>query len=467
MHKILKENSQSISNILSQIILNGTNFAMIVLFTHFLNPDDYGIVSLYLAYTLFVSTFIGLKVDGSINIAMTHLEREKQTRYLTSILVLSLISFVVTYCITVYFAESIEIFTGFNRKLIIILLIHSFGQTCFSFCSIYYIFTRQAEKNLKLSFFIAVSMICLSYLGIYWNCFDIEDYMVRILSIAIPYMLCIIFTCYHFLNFRITYRIIKESILFCLPISIPLIFHGFSHIILAQTDKIMLQKILYDNATVGIYSFITTFTHVINTIAIALNNTWVPIFYALLKSSDYKTIIKRSKNYGDIFLVLFLGFLMVSPEVVYLLADKKYWNGLNIFPILALSIYIVFLYFFPVNYELYKKKSKIVAVGTMGAALLNIVFNYYFIPKYGMLGAAIATLLSYLGLLGFHIYMSKKVIQGLFPYTSSFFMKYIGIAICGCCIYYGILQYSYIRWIIAVLLLIKLINTIKVNKKIF
>lgn len=37
----------------------------------------------------------------------------------------------------------------------------------------------------------------------------------------------------------------------------------------------MIQKLLDDNGLVGIYSFIVTFVHILNSIYTALNNTWV------------------------------------------------------------------------------------------------------------------------------------------------------------------------------------------------
>ena len=116
--------------------------------------------------------------------------------------------------------------------------------------------------------------------------------------------------------------------MFCLPICIPLVFHGVSQIVLGQTDKIMIQKQLIDDGLVGIYSFIVTFVHILNSIYTALNNTWVPIYYSYTKDGNYEMIKVRSNRYCKLFLCLCLGFMFVSPEFVRLFADKNYWGEL-------------------------------------------------------------------------------------------------------------------------------------------
>lgn len=51
---------------------------------------------------------------------------------------------------------------------------------------------------------------------------------------------------------------------------------------------------LVEDGLVGIYSFIVTFVHILNSIYTALNNTWVPIYYSYTKDGNYEMI----KEYG-------------------------------------------------------------------------------------------------------------------------------------------------------------------------
>jgi O-antigen/teichoic acid export membrane protein len=45
-----------------------------------------------------------------------------------------------------------------------------------------------------------------------------------------------------------------------------------------------------------------------------------------------------------------------------------------------------------------KNKTNYIAYNTIGAAILNIALNFLFIPKYKMIGAAVATIISFLAL---------------------------------------------------------------------
>ena len=87
----------------------------------------------------------------------------------------------------------------------------------------------------------------------------------------------------------------------------------------------MLQKIVnYDIA--GIYSFIVTFTHLINVIWLAFNNTWVPFYYDDMKYKRIGVIKGKTKNYMVLFTVLVMGFVLVSSEVAKLFASEDFWR---------------------------------------------------------------------------------------------------------------------------------------------
>ena len=256
--------------------------------------------------------------------------------------------------------------------------------------------------------------------------------------------------------------------MFCLPICIPLVFHGVSQIVLGQTDKIMIQKQLIDDGLVGIYSFIVTFVHILNSIYTALNNTWVPIYYSYTKDGNYEMIKVRSNRYCKLFLCLCLGFMFVSPEFVRLFADKNYWGGINLIPLIVLSIFFTFLYSFGVNFELYLRKTKWIAIGTTAAAVVNIVLNALLIPKYELCGAAIATLISYVLLFVFHQLCARKMQDELqYPYGILFFIKPIGIILMAVILFYIVQNLLIIRWGIAAIVGVYLVWNIVKNKSIF
>lgn len=168
------------------------------------------------------------------------------------------------------------------------------------------------------------------------------------------------------------------------------------------------------------------------------------------------------------FLCLCIGFLFVSPEFIKIFADSNYWGGMNLIPLIVLAVFFTFLYSFAVNYELYYKRTKWIAVGTSASALSNIVLNAILIPKFELIGAAVATLLSYLLLFIFHQLCAFTMkTDTIYPYKFSFFIKRIGVILIASAIFYFTKDAVIARWLIAVIVGVYLLLTIKKNRVIF
>lgn len=463
-----KDNMQVIFNILSQVVLNGVNFVLIMLFTHYLTTSNYGIVSIYQAYVLFFAILVGLNSQGSIGPAFVHIEKENRNNYLASIMLLAVLSFFVFIFIFTILMPTFSQFAQMSPLLIYLMIVHSFGNFCFNFANVKNVYSQKAQFSFFMSIFIALLMIIFAWIGVYYqNNKLLTPYLVRILGLALPYILCGIYVVFITFIKGNPFCILKRAWKFCLPICIPLIFHGVSQVILAQTDKIMLQKLVTEDSEVGVYSFISTFVHILNAIYVALNNTWVPLYYSYIKENKKEILLKRSKRYNDLFSILVAGFIMVSPEFVKWFSDVNYWKGILLIPLISLSIYMVFLYSFAVNYEIYYTKTKLIAVGTLAAAISNIILNIFMIPYLGMYGAGVATLIAYILLFLFHERCAKKISNNMYPYTKKFFIKNtLGILV-FCIIFYLFLEQWYIRWIIAIILGIILIYKIRYNKVLF
>ena len=446
-----KDNSQALFNILAQLVLNGVNFVLIMLFTRFLSTSDYGIVSIYQAYVLFFAVIVGISVQGSIGTAFAHVPKEEHDSYLSSIMLLAVISFFAILSIIALFIKPFIRFSELDAGLIFLMVTHSFGVCCFNFANIKYVYQRKAQNSFFMSLIIAGSMILLSIVAITQKNIPISEYLGRILSIAIPYIGCALYVSITTIIAKNPFVKIRHYWKFCLPLCLPLVLHGVSQVVLSQTDKIMLQKIMADNSIVGLYSFLVTFVHILNSLYIALNNTWVPIYYGYLKEEQYCILSSRSRKYNDFFTYLVVGFILVSPEFIKIFADARYWGAMELIPIIAISVYMVFLYSFAVNYELFHRESRWIAVGTTSAALCNIILNVVLIKPFGMYGAALATLVSYILMFVFHSVCSSKIIKGHFPYTYNFYLKNIVVVILASCLFWAFIDLWMIRWMLAVI----------------
>jgi O-antigen/teichoic acid export membrane protein len=228
----------------------------------------------------------------------------------------------------------------------------------------------------------------------------------------------------------------------------------------------MLQKMV-NNEIAGVYSFVVVFTSLLNVIWSALNNTWVPFYYDDMKSGCKEVIQRRTKNYIILYTVLVIGFILVSPEIARLFASEEYWSGIDLLPVYSVSMFMVFLYSFPVNFQLYHKSSLFIAIGTASAAIINLLLNYLLIPSYSMMGAAVATMIAYISLFVFHQLIAKYVVKHEYHFGFKDYgltLPAVGVSVIA---FYLLKDFWYIRWAIGVVLGIMLLRRILKNKSIF
>ena len=214
----------------------------------------------------------------------------------------------------------------------------------------------------------------------------------------------------------------------------------------------MIQRMV-DEASVGIYSLAATFGGLLDTIMYAFSRSWVPFFYDDLKSGKYDITRTRAKNCIELFSVISIGFILLTPEVFSIIADDIFFVGCKYIPLFVMAHYMGFLYLFPANYEIYHGRSDIIAKTTTFSAAVNIIFNYILILFFGVLGAVIATVFSHFILFLFHYISAKRIGNGNFPFHIKQFV-FPGVIVCIICfLCYLVNSYLFLlRWGIGILI---------------
>lgn len=466
--KLLKAkdvNTMAFFNILGPVLLNGISFFTVPIFTRALGTANYGVASLYVTWVQICTTVIGLQTSGTISTAVVHFPKESQNAYRSSVLTISLCSLTVVGVLAAVFLKPIRVATGFGTFVIVLLVLHSFGAYAVNFASSVFIYEKESYKNFLVTVTTAVLTVVVSLVLIEKVFPPQTNYLGRIVGLAIPnitvgFLLAAVTIAKGKTGFHKTYW------RYCFPLCLPLVFHGLSQTVLAQTDKVML-KAFTDDSTVGIYSLAVTVAHILVIVWSALNNTWLPVYYDDMQAGDHDAILKRSQNYIFLYTVLTVGFLMVAPEIIKLFASADFWPCIEYLPFLTAGSYMLFLYSFPVNFQFFYQKSVHIAVGTFLAAIVNMVLNYFLIRRFGAKGAALATLCAYAALFAFHQCIAKYAVKAPYPFgIKSFYKSILGVA-AALALYDLLIDLWYIRWGLGVFLgAILLYRTVK-RKSIF
>ncbi|HEM5088107.1 TPA: oligosaccharide flippase family protein, partial [Streptococcus suis] len=200
----------------------------------------------------------------------------------------------------------------------------------------------------------------------------------------------------------------KKYIKSALAISMPLVLHGIAINILSQSDRVMITALRNASET-GIYSLVYNLGMLAIVITYSMEGVWVPWFTRRLKEGEEAVVNDRAKIYIEL-IALAMGLLiLIGPEVIRILSDSKYWEGITIIPPIILANYLMFAETLYVNVEHFYKKSLSITFNTIVAAVVNIVANFLFIPQYGYVAAAYTTLFSYIVSFLLHANYSKKL----------------------------------------------------------
>lgn len=444
------ENKTAVFNILGPIILNGISFFTIPIFTRLLGPEQYGVVAVYTTWVGIFSIVFGLQVQGSIGTAMVYFKKEEMKSYLSSILIMGLLFSLACLAAGWIFSKQLVSWLLLDATELGLMGIQSVGAFVIAFSGIAFIFYKNAKRNFLVNVSTAILTTVLSLLLIL--CYFPSDklYLGKMYGMAIPITI---------MGAGLALYFIKEGhgtfdlryVRFCLPICIPLVFHGLSQIILGQSDRIMLQHMV-GNGPTGIYSFIITFSGVLMAIYGALNNTWVPFYYDDLKAGALEKISARTKNYIFIYTIMVIVFALWSPEVIRIFAPSSFWGAIDLIPLFVLGNYFNFLYSFPVNFEFFHKTTYTIAIGTICAAVVNIGANYLLIPYLGMWGAALGTLLAHVLLFAFHEIIATFVLPFRYHYSMKDFLPGIVVASVAVILAGSLKNFIIIRWIIGAVL---------------
>ncbi len=334
-----------------------------------------------------------------------------------------------------------------DKALVLLFIPRSIGTTFVSFLTTHLIIENKTVKNLLVNLSISLSSIGLSLLMAFnIPAFQGKLYYAFIIGNTIPsFMVGIAVIIWGFSRGK---SFIKRTYWrYCLGISLPLVFHSLAGLILAQSDHIMLQQ-MYSLESAGTYGFTYNIASVVSMIWSATNAVWVPFYFRNLKENDTAGALTHAKRFSELFLIICFGFVMVYPEVVRVLATPEYCKNFNIVPLVIIAYLFMHIYSFPANYEFYKKQTKWTAIGSLLAAVVNIVLNYIFIPQYGQTGAAVATALSYFMLFVFHEMIARYVI-GAYPIPRRFACIQILLACLIAVSYYMLQDIWTIRWMLA------------------
>lgn len=431
-----KKSKASIYYLIGNLFNKGIVFLTIPIFTRMLSTSEYGIVNTYLSWVPILSLILGLSLTNTIRNAYVDFKEDIEN-YINSILSLSILSSII--CSLIILLVSKYFFVKIDLILVIMCLIQAYMTFIYNTIDVKYMMSMDYVKKTKLLVIPNIIIVLLSIVMI--KSIKTDRHLARIGAYVIVMSVVGVYYLFKYLLNRRT-KTNKFYWKYGLKLSLPLIFHGLSINILSTSDRSMLTAFVGTSES-GIYSLVYSLSMMINVVTISLENVWIPWFTNKMKQRDRKTINKYSEYYIQLVLIIMLIMLVISPEILTIMAPKEYWEGKKLMPPLIFSSFLLFLYTLNVNTEYFYGSTKVMATSTVVAATSNLVLNFIFIPKYGYMAAACTTLISYVISFLMHYKISHKLDDKLFPRI--LFIKPIIILICFITFFYLTLNTPIVR----------------------
>ena len=208
--------------------------------------------------------------------------------------------------------------------------------------------------------------------------------------------------------------------------SLPIMISGIAFMINENLDKLILREFLGKNV-MGAYSGCYKLTVFLTLFIQAFRMGVEPLIFNQAKADNAKDTYAIVLKFFVIFASL--GFLTVIAFLdifkVILIRDESYWFAINIVPVVLLANLCLGIYHsLSVWYKVTDRTKYGMYISIFGATI-TIIINYIFVPKYGFMAAAYATLIAYGSMmfisyfLGQHFYKIPYNIQRLSSYIIS------------------------------------------------
>lgn len=177
----------------------------------------------------------------------------------------------------------------------------------------------------------------------------------------------------------------------------PLLLSALSVIIYMKIDQVMLGQMV-DDAAVGVYGAAAKVSEIWYFIPMMVVSSVLPTLLEARKSDEafyYRRLRRLFRLMSALAFSIALPMTFLSTPIITFLYGEKFAAAGTVLAVHIWAAVFVFLGVVQSAWDLAENYTRLSMMRTTGGAVLNIALNYFLIPRYAALGAAIATVISY------------------------------------------------------------------------
>jgi O-antigen/teichoic acid export membrane protein len=399
------------------------SFAVTILVIRYLGPEEFGLLSYAIS---FYGLFSAISVLGLESISIRELVRHPGSRdnILGSVFLLRLLGGIVT----VILITLILFISGESTYTTILILIVSVSSIFQSFSVIDYYF--RAEVKAKYSVYVmSMSVIITSAFKVLFIILSAPliyfafAFLIEFIVAAVGFILVYRHNKFNIINWKFH----KGVALNLLKDSWPLILSGLVISIYAKIDQVMIKNIL-NSTELGYYATAVKLSEAWYFIPVALTSSLFPAIVKAKQVSEELYINRMQKLYDILVwmaIAIALPVSIFSGNIINLIFGGEFHTAAPVLTIYIWAGVAVFLGVASSQYLINENYTKLSFFRNLIGMIFNVALNLLLIPKYGIIGAAVATLISYTLVTFSLVFFKKTSYQVVMMLKSIFLITYI------------------------------------------
>lgn len=392
--------NQSIKNTISTYLGFGLGALNTLFFyTHYISSSQYGLVSIVLSSATLLMPLIGFGIPNTlIKFFPTYNENSQRELLGFGVFTTLVLSLLTAFILGTFENEITYLITdGEGANLPSLWYVFWIGVSM-AFFELGYAMSKVYFQTVFGNFTKEIPhriLISLSLFGLHQVWFDFEQFLMLLVAVYFFRTLLMLYYVIKVCKVRISFRF-RFPISPLLSYSVYLLLGTTAALIVLELDKVMINQFLQleDVAYYTVAVFIAT---VIAVPMRSMHQITMPITSKIMAENQKESLISLYKN-SSLHLLVGAGFILllilVNLSEIYTFIPRSYESGMWVVAILGLSK--LFDASLGINNAILYNSSqyKMVLVTGIFLAIATVLFNWWFIPRMGIIGAAWASLLA-------------------------------------------------------------------------
>lgn len=401
----------------SELIKKGIGLLMIPVYTRYLLPADYGLLELLELAVSVLALIFGMRIGAAIIRFHHRYDRleDRQEVYTTALIAIAFLS-IIGLAALLFCSGTIarqlggdEAQVGIWRLMFVCLALQQIFLTGENFL----LAQKKSLTYAYLSIVMLIIMLTLNILFLVFMGMGLEGIVLSMLIAKLVNMLLVLLITLQGVKLRFSMVKLVEMIRY----SLPLVPAGMAMFLLHFSDRFLVNS-LCNLEELGIYSLGYKFGMVISVLVTApFFKIWDTQRFEIAGQSDGAAVFARVFTWFSLVLVLVgLSISLFVDEVIRWLTTSGYHGASSVVPVIA-AAYVVFSMASFLNLgNMITGRTKPLMYIQILVAVVNLLLNLMLIGRFGIMGAAVSTLLSFLLLAALNLAASQRVLAVPFEY---------------------------------------------------